>query len=497
MNTPTGAVFSTYASSSVDQHWRMNRGTSHVGSVFARSGDNTFNLQAPLENLQFWTGDNARASLWYRVGTTVINSQPAFNQTGYFGLSGTQHFLLNFASPGPFSRMHLVDGSSSTTGTYAPTLGFRGWMKNGITFTGNTDQMYIGHKYLVDGSGAQVNTKSQAVVQWSEGSLDDDRQSLRFIFTTTPSAGTGAVATDGLEIMRLWPESNTSGFVGIGDFATASQSPTERLDLLDGNVRLRALPGTTATTDDRVVVVDANGVLRWRSAASIASTDCRWTMPTGGGAGTNHLSTAYSTATADCPDEDEAVGIGINLATSSPIAKMMVETSVYDTTVVVSVETVADRTTGISVYASGGAEVTKGINVDVEGGSDASVGIQSRASTDGYYTFGGLFVAEGTGLQNIGIHGRAYSGATHCMGVEGHSYGSGSVFNAGVSGVAVCDGNAINYLGVQGVVHPPSFAFNEGNLYGVYGNAPANEEDYLNSFGVYCDGRQFSTTSST
>src|SRR5690606_23399286 len=58
---------------------------------------------------------------------------------GYLGLSPNGTLWTN--GPGPFSRLHLHDGTTAVL-----QASYRSWMDNGITFTTNSDQMYIGHK---------------------------------------------------------------------------------------------------------------------------------------------------------------------------------------------------------------------------------------------------------------------------------------------------------------------------------------------------------------
>lgn len=380
MATPTGLVFSSFASYTATHSWDMNKilqnGTTEtIGRISNPSGNGskTFDIDARSDNLRFLTNQVIRAALFYRVPDASINGQPAFNQSGYFGLSRNPNFITTVGttggSPGPFSLFHMVDaGGGTTTGTYAPTLGFRGWMRNGITFTGNSDQMYIGHKY------GGNNGSSQAVLQWSDATLDSTRQSLRFIFTTTPTTGSGAVAADGLEIMRLWPETNTSGYVGIGDFATATSTPTERLDLLNRTIRLqRLIPDYLNDTLSRVVVVDINGRMHWRHVNTITgSGDCEWTMPTGTGAGTNHVSTAYGGAATDCPDAAEAVGIGTNLAGLTPTAKLGVTSTTFVNAVEVTNSLSAATTKGISITTSAGTSDMRGISVSSTGAGTAT-----------------------------------------------------------------------------------------------------------------------------
>ncbi|MCC6577448.1 MAG: hypothetical protein IT228_08920 [Flavobacteriales bacterium] len=83
-----------------------------------------------------------------------------------FTLLTPDNGFLGQSPNGPFSRLHLAEGG--TTGN-AQQWGYRPWMRNGVTFTGNSDQMYIGQKYTYDnpdepGSG-ELNDYTDAIVQ--------------------------------------------------------------------------------------------------------------------------------------------------------------------------------------------------------------------------------------------------------------------------------------------------------------------------------------------
>jgi hypothetical protein len=83
-------------------------------------------------------------------------------QNGYLGLSGTPGFFTP-AGLGPFSRLHLADEDPGGIGTYFynQPWGYRSWMKNGVTFTGNRDQGYVGQRYYGE-------DETDFVIQWSD-----------------------------------------------------------------------------------------------------------------------------------------------------------------------------------------------------------------------------------------------------------------------------------------------------------------------------------------
>jgi hypothetical protein len=80
-----------------------------------------------------WRTNNLlRAVLNQDVTYPTLGVATNVNANGYYGLSGDQTFFSG--TPGPFSRLHLAH---SITGQNTSTLGYRTWMQNGITFTGN------------------------------------------------------------------------------------------------------------------------------------------------------------------------------------------------------------------------------------------------------------------------------------------------------------------------------------------------------------------------
>ncbi len=232
-------------------------------------------------------------------GTFNLNGYTANPRAGYVGIGDASIM----ATPGgslpslPWARLHLVHTSNAVS-----DFGYRPWMQNGMLITGNSDQMYVGHKY---GS----NDASDAVIQWSEdGTLGSTRQQMRFLFTTTPASGSGAVTSEGLELMRLYPQSSTVGYVGVGDFYGLGYTPSAALDVAAGNVRVRALPGTSATTDSKVVVSDTAGVLHWRPITDFTS--CDWEVSSSNG----YAAWRANGTTPGCPESDNQMYIGHNPA---------------------------------------------------------------------------------------------------------------------------------------------------------------------------------------
>ncbi len=472
---------------SVDQNSPIFPGTDYVG------WDN--NTTVPLmvrhngnQPIQWWTDSIQRMQLYHtRTGTLPLLGGGTINvqQDGYLGLSGTPGFFATNGY-GPFSRLHLADLDPNSEGQnhYNQPWGYRSWMKNGMTLTGNHDHAYIGQRYYGHDS-------TDLVIHWSDNAekspFGPDR--LRFIFTTDNTGATqGSRSQEGLEFMRMYPVNQNQGFVGIGNFAQPGISPdpepSERLDILDQTIRIRRLvPDYEDDQLDRLVVTDANGRLHWRDVSSLPAPpdNCEWTM--GANPNPNHVWTAVGAADPDCPDEEEFVGIGTN----APSAKLSVE---FD--------------------PASGAGMTV-IRADADGGADSKIG-------GGFYT-------DGTGLEHYGVQARCYNGAevntggrfwgelTNAssfdlnIGVEGlTNVASGSTVTDNISlrAAGSVAGTTTNNFGVHsrmwntgsvtnnfGGFFDAWTSSNSANNYGLYTMASGGST----AWALFVNGTQFSTTS--
>ena len=309
--------------------------------------------------IEWYTDSIQRMGLNHTV-SYAIGDFGAAPRNGFVGISGRPG-LWNTIN-GPYSRLHLVDDvGTDVPETYAQTWGYRPWMRNGITLTGNSDQSYMGHKY--DGSD-----RTDLVLQWSDntggGQYGTDR--LKFIFTSGYDAGAanGSSSLNGLEAMRFWPESSSSVLVGIGDYAPIGVGdPTERLDVLSGNVRIRDLPTHLDEELDLYVVVDDDGVLHSRTLPP-GTIGCEWTMNT---SAPHDVYTAWNGAASGCPDENSRVGMGVN----TPNSKLHVRNEVTDRSVLVEHRVPADDSRGVQVdyNLTGAAQVPGagyGLRVDAK-----------------------------------------------------------------------------------------------------------------------------------
>lgn len=275
-------------------------------------------LNQPID---WYTNAIQRARLNPNVTGAIgpVNEFPGIVRDGFFLLSGQVDAFTNVGSRAPFTRLHLVDDVGAVLPlTYAQQHGFRPWQRNGITFTGNSDHGYVGQQY-------NGNDVTDMVIHWSDNpnTSPSGTDRLKFIFTTqfNAAAPRGAATLAGVEAMRFWPANALNVNVGIGDFAPpAIGDPTERLDMLSGNLRIRDLPlaANQATGPFQYMVVDDSplgnaqrGVVRWAPLP----VDCKWTLS--GGVNNNDVWTAIGTGT-NCPNYDNFVGIG----TQTPWGKL-------------------------------------------------------------------------------------------------------------------------------------------------------------------------------
>ncbi len=381
---------------------------------------------------------------------------------GFVGISPDDAFWTT-APYGPFSRLHLAEGREYN----AQTIGYRPWMRNGINFTGNNDQMYIGQKYTYDDAEDHTSGElldfTDAVIQWSDnpGTWLSDR--MRFIFTSDYNSDpTGNGSLEGLEAMQLYPHDDGSEvFVGIGDWFAAGVSPSERLDVLDRTIRIRKLVDDYEDDGlDKIVVTDDDGLLHWRPLSSL---DCKWTMS---GTSPNHVVTALGNPSGTCPDREENVGIG----QPSPTAKL----DVYDFS-----PDAGDDITGIRSKVENATDVSTGVDVLIQTGTGTNrIGVKSITNDGDALNHGLDGRAFLTVTQNTSVDQRGNRGVTGYAGTV-----AGVTFrNYGVEGQAhVSDAGTVDQnFGVRGYATMESGTSVDMNV-GVYGYANGHDVD----FGIY------------
>ncbi|MBL7963288.1 MAG: tail fiber domain-containing protein [Flavobacteriales bacterium] len=322
--------------------------------------------------------------------------------------------------PGPYTLLHLADDQYADQ-----SLSFREWMRIGLTLTGNFDHTYHGLKY-------RGEDLTDMIAHWSDNpgrANSPDR--YRFLFTSEYDAQTftGATSWEGLEAMRLYPHNFDEVFIGLGDWYAANYydptivEPEERLDIVNGRVRIRQLPTDPDTDDDKVMVVDDDGVVHWRPFADFVSANgCEWTMNT---SSPNHVYTAVGAADPDCPDENEFVGIG----TATPAHKLHVMDAIPDG---------GGNNTACVMISKAAAGSTNSCNYTLQ--------VEASQNT------GQIYAAKA-------VSGSAYDGTVFNVGVTGYGYlstgASNSNYIAGVEGIATgSSAQSINALeGVRGVVN--------------------------------------------
>jgi hypothetical protein len=363
-----------------------------------------------------------QANATYSIGSFTLQAK-----NGALGLSPNNTLWVN--GPGPFSRLHLHDGTTSVL--QSP---YRPWMDNGITFTTNSDQMYIGHK-VETGSD-----QTAAVIQWGDNDAPDAGPDvLKFLFMGGYTGGNyGVGGLNGRELGRFHPQ----GFLGLGDWQAAAQQPDERLDLLSRTIRLRDFVHPTLyrnDTYDRILVVNpADGRVHWRPVSSLVTADCDWVVQ-----GTNDVSTAYAGSVCP-PGWLDGVGIGVQY----PKAKLHVA---FD---------------GSNIDFSG--EVTYSVHSSATLGGRGITG-EARTPLSSQFVNSTL-----TGIRGLASNGR-YSYA-----VDGQ---------AGIS--ASSAGPAVDIIGVRGTATGNN---NAGRAIGLYGTATGAGSQ---TWAVYSEGAQFSTTAGT
>jgi hypothetical protein len=190
--------------------------------------------------------------------TYAIGGFPAQVKNGSLLLSPNVDGFYAGGAPGPFTGLHLAAATNSTS-----QQGYRSNMGNGITLTGNNDQMYVGQLFR------DLDFTDAAIV-WSDNPGEFLADRLTFNFTSSYNAGapSGNSSFRGLQTLLIQPAgSGQEAFVGVGDFDAASATPSERLDILNGRLRIRELPlaANESANLAKYLVTDDNGLIHWRN----------------------------------------------------------------------------------------------------------------------------------------------------------------------------------------------------------------------------------------
>ncbi|MBK8497673.1 MAG: tail fiber domain-containing protein [Flavobacteriales bacterium] len=258
-----------------------------------------------------WSTNNVNRMRLIGTNTTgAINGYTGLDLSGFLGLGPFGSTLVDQ----PFAALH-IDNNGIQESAYRP------WMRTGMLLTQGSDQGYFGLKD--EGLG-----RNHSVIAWSDNTLNDPGpDNLRFIFTSNNTAAYGTAGQlDGLEAARFVPSATgNQTFFGVGDWFTAGIMPRERVDVLDGRLRIRQLPNDLAANGPfRVMVVDdtpapsaERGVVKWVDPSIFGGgvNDCDWIVQTPD----PHVSSVYDGS--NCPwDRTHGAGIGMQF----PRAKLHV-----------------------------------------------------------------------------------------------------------------------------------------------------------------------------
>ncbi len=418
------STFRTDIAAGSNQCWNMVRniaggGNMEIGRLF-HVANNSFQIQVVQPNGALWLRNSANGAFRLNPDGNASVNGFTINAVG-FGSLGSQNPGINTFNPwARFSLMHQNIGTAPQI-TAIQTC-FRPWFGNAVLGMGNADLFYFGHKYqLLNGTGAEQNDNSDVVAAWGEPSLPAgmahrfDNFQFRFIGATDATTGAGTI--DGLELMRLRPfrlnaTDAVQGFVGVGDWSNSGGlMPEERLDVMDRTMRLRGLPTATyqVTTPgdwDRVMIVQADGTVKWRNASTIGGggggVGCDWTVTP---PAQKQLLAAYVTPSgASCPEEDWRVSIGTVLGITTKL-KVYGRKSVGDHGGAIQAEF---QTTGTGV---GGSGVSASLTHETAGTpiTGDAIGVLTSVTDAGYrgWALKGDITVAGSGAETMyGLSGR-------------------------------------------------------------------------------------------
>ncbi|MBZ0204770.1 MAG: tail fiber domain-containing protein, partial [Flavobacteriales bacterium] len=381
--------------------------------------------------IQWWTDSIQRMRLTESLPGQVIGSYINENLSGNLGIGA-------FTSGNvqrPFSLLHLDNGGTQFSG-------YRPWFRPGMTITNGSDLGWIGLK----NEGGDLNHLTLA---WADNTAGDGPDLFKIIFLANPTTTGTAGTVDGLETMRILPTTTgLESFVGIGDWNTAGVNPSERLDLLDGKLRVRDLPNDPiSTSNDFVTVNSTTGVLEHRPLTTTGLCASGWTLQG------NNAVTAFNSNPC-LPQNADAVGIGTALTGGPPAAKLVVRATSINTGMNLST-TNAGSAYGAVVTATGGAGSIRGVQAFTNG--DCTVAIA------------GDFISNNAANNAIGIKGTVNAGTGYSYGVSGITNSPGSR-NFGVMGwchTAGDNAGAAN-IGLYGAQNTGAFLSIPNGNYGLF-----------------------------
>ncbi|HQV38861.1 MAG: tail fiber domain-containing protein [Flavobacteriales bacterium] len=415
----------------------------------------------------------------------TIGGFPSQTKDGSLLLSPDVNTFLGAGALGPYSLLHLAAADNT-----AQQGSYRDWMKTGITFTGNADQGYIGQK-------AGELDFTDMVYHWSDNPTKYLKDRLRMIFTSgyDPTATSGASSREGLEGMRLFPVDNDHVNVGLGDFYAGNLAfpstvvePTERLDILNGKLRIRQLPtDAIAPTLTKFLVVDDTpgpdfGVVKWRNVPPGTGSGCEWDLD----AYSRQVYTAPGPPVGGCTDASWRVLIGHPSTTGY-----------YKLTIS------ANETDCINCGVAGGTNVE--VKSDAAGNVNGShISVASTPAGATHQITGLKVTTQNAALYNYGLD----VSATNNVANNGFTYGAWIKAENQVGGTTAqlyglrCNATAIAGTVVSNAKGVWGSAVKGALNYGVYGDASGGYQNYsiygvnfgsgANDWAGYFNGRTFS-----
>ncbi|MDD2385377.1 MAG: hypothetical protein PHP52_01185, partial [Bacteroidales bacterium] len=261
-NMATGEIFRTNGPSTVFNSWRFfTGGTSGTEKFQIFTSTNLGTANGTLQNDQNITLQSTQRDMIFNAGGDGLNFErmrilgqdhDLSSNTPWFATARAGN--VGIGTPHPLCMLQ-IGGEAAAGG------GWRDWMNIGTYYASEAgyDNMYVGLRRR----DITQSDRNEAIINWGNNpTTETSFDRLRFVFTANAFVGLPASEEDGLEIARMISDGN-SGFMGIGDFFTIDEDPTQVLDVI-GNARIREVPYGEL---DSALVIDGNGVLYWRNFA--------------------------------------------------------------------------------------------------------------------------------------------------------------------------------------------------------------------------------------
>ncbi|RMA65880.1 tail fiber domain-containing protein [Ulvibacter antarcticus] len=204
---PQGTPPGTNTSARAAAAWY--RGGNNFGNTIPRGA----NIFGTMWNSPIYTYTNGVSTMKLNGDISYPISGHGGNRNGFMLLGNRSQWsqnIFNVPNFGAFSLLHL----NGDEGTFVQTVGYRDWMRTGITFTDNNDLSYIGLRKVGNGTD-----KTETTIAWSDNPGNGAGPDvLSFRFTSGSGSAdisddlTLATDLDGLHIARFTGQ----GLMGLG-----------------------------------------------------------------------------------------------------------------------------------------------------------------------------------------------------------------------------------------------------------------------------------------